>query len=471
MQPHALALGHFRQFGQGKNQHLSIVAHHGHAIARNAAAQRGLDPGAQRQHLFAGLGLRHQLFGRHHKPVARAGGHEEFLSPPPDDQIDNLGIIRQIHHQTHRLAHAAPARQVGAQKRVEPPIAADEQDLVGGLGVKGETGLIAVLEFLFDPQIDMALHGPDPAHNRADHRDRLALDHGFQRHILDLARFGKKGTAAAQNGLFAELLADRLQLGADLLPLQPGAFQKVREPRPFDHQRVAFGKQFQLFQTPQRPQAHVQDGLCLHLGQFAFAGWGRDIVLFILGAPMCAAPGFAHQGGLGLGVIADDVDHPVQIEEGDDEAFKHLQPVIDLFDPVLGAAAQNDPAVVQKGAQHFFEAANLWHLAVDQHVQIKAEPAFQIGVLEQHPHQHIGVHRLDARLQNDADILGALVAHISQNGHLFGLDDLGQLFDQLGFGDLIGDLGDHDLPGAAAQILDLPFGAGAKGSAPGAVCL
>ena len=54
------------------------------------------------------------------------------------EQINDLGLVRQIDHQAHRLAHAAPARQVRGRERVEPPVRAKQQQLVGGLGVEHE---------------------------------------------------------------------------------------------------------------------------------------------------------------------------------------------------------------------------------------------------------------------------------------------------------------------------------------------
>ena len=111
----------------------------------------------------------------------------------------------------------------------------------------------------------------------------------------------------------------------------------------------------------------------------------------------------------------------------------------------------------RKARSTSFKRTDLGHLAVDQHVHVQTEPAFQFGVAKQRRHQHLGLDGARPWFEDDADILGAFVAHIGQQRHLLELDQFGQLFDQLGFLHLIGDLGDHDLPGAPAQILDLPF--------------
>src|SRR2546430_12037017 len=58
----------------------------------------------------------------------------------------------------------------------------------------------------------------------------------------------------------------------------------------------------------QRLQPQVQDGFGLHLGELE----ARD------------------QLGLGIVLEADDADHLVEIEIGDEVAVEHLEPVLDL---------------------------------------------------------------------------------------------------------------------------------------------
>ena len=90
---------------------------------------------------------------------------------------------------------------------------------------------------------------------------------------------------------------------------------------------------------------------------------------------------------------------------------------------------------------------------------------------EQGLHQQRRIDRACFRLQHQAHILGALVAHIAQDRDLAGVDQLGDALDQFGFLHLVGDLGDDDLPGAPAQLLDAPGGAQPEPAAPGAVGL
>ncbi len=75
------------------------------------------------------------------------------------------------------------------------------------------------------------------------------------------------------------------------------------------------------------------------------------------------------------------------------------------------------------------------------------------------------------RLQHQADVGGGFVADVLEEGELLLLQELGHALDQLRLRDLVGDLGDDDLVGAALQLLLLPLGADAEGAAAGAVGL
>ncbi len=64
------------------------------------------------------------------------GGHQQ--QPLPGlirHHGDDIGIVGQIDHQTHRLAMAAAARQFVAGERVEAAIGGEQQEFVGGGGV------------------------------------------------------------------------------------------------------------------------------------------------------------------------------------------------------------------------------------------------------------------------------------------------------------------------------------------------
>ena len=69
LQPHALALGHFRQFVQREDEHFSVVTDHRHRIARDASAENGFHARTQGLNLLARFGLRHHLIRRQDEPI------------------------------------------------------------------------------------------------------------------------------------------------------------------------------------------------------------------------------------------------------------------------------------------------------------------------------------------------------------------------------------------------------------------
>ena len=67
--------------------------------------------------------------------------------------------------------------------------------------------------------------------------------------------------------------------------------------------------------------------------------------------------------------------------------------------------------------------------------------------------------------------LGRLVPDVAQQRGLLGLDKAGELFDQIGLADLIGDLVDHHAPGPAAGVLLFPSCPAADAATTGLVGL
>ena len=61
----------------------------------------------------------------------------------------------------------------------------------------------------------------------------------------------------------------------------------------------------------------------------------------------------ADQRLLGLVLLADDADHLVEVEVDDEVAVEDLQAAGDGGEAVLGAADQDDVAVVEPGAERF----------------------------------------------------------------------------------------------------------------------
>ena len=182
-------------------------------------------------------------------------------------------------------------------------------------------------------------------------------------------------------------------------------------------------------------------------------------------------PIFAHQSRFWLFVIADDINHPIEMHKGDDKTFQHLKAVVYLTHPMLAATQQNLAPMIKEGAQNLFHTANFWGYPVNQHIHIQRKPHLEIRVAKHHPHQHFGIDIFTPRDKHHANVFSTLVANIVKDRHFLGLDQLGNFFDQLRFLHLIGDLSDHNLPLSAPQILNLPKTAQPETTAPGAVSL
>ncbi len=69
----------------------------------------------------------------------------------------------------------------------------------------------------------------------------------------------------------------------------------------------------------------------------------------------------------------------------------------------------------------------------------------QRGGAEQRLHQHLRLHAAGLGLEDQADLFGAFVADVAEQGQLLFLHQLGDLLDEAGFLDLVGDFGDDDL--------------------------
>ena len=89
-----------------------------------------------------------------------------------------------------------------------------------------------------------------------------------------------------------------------------------------------------------------------------------------------------------------------------------------------------------------------------EHVEIEAEPGFEVRQLEQAFLEQLRIDIAALGHQHDADRSVAFVAHVFEDRQLAVGDQLGDLLDQLGLGHLIRDFRDDQLPLPAAHPLD-----------------
>ena len=133
------------------------------------------------------------------------------------------------------------------------------------------------------------------------------------------------------------------------------------------------------------------------------------------------------------------------------------------------APAQHGELMVHPLPQHVAQPQHAWRPLRVQHVQVEAEAVLQLGQPEQLFHQHVGIHRARARLDDDADCRIRFVADVAQDRQLAVVHQGRDLGDQLALGHAVRNLGDDDAPAAALLALDPPARADAEGAASGRI--
>ncbi len=175
----------------------------------------------------------------------------------------------------------------------------------------------------------MAAQRAHPALVRHHHRDRLALDQHFGEFLLDIAHGAEGGAALAERRLRPEGVAHLPDFVRDRLPLLVFGFEQALQLLQLVAKILVLAPDLHLFQLAQVAQPHVEDGVGLHFGELE--GLDQDRLRLILGA--------------------DDLDHLVEVQIGDQIAAEHFQPMLDRIDPVLAAAHQHVAAMVEPFAQ------------------------------------------------------------------------------------------------------------------------
>ena len=204
-----------------------------------------------------------------------------------------------------------------------------------------------------------------------------------------------------------------------------------------------------LVELAQTPQPHVEDGLGLQFGKLeAF-----------------------HQRRLGVVLVADDLDHRVEIGVDHQIAAEDFQPPRDLLQTVLGAAHQNFVAVVEESLQDLAQVHDPRRALTVQNIHVERDAALQLGIAEQGLHEVFGRHVAALGFQHQPQIFGRFVVDISQHGQFFGIHELRHFLHQPRLGHLIGNLADDDAELALGELLHLPCGAQAEPAAARGVSL
>ncbi len=173
-----------------------------------------------------------------------------------------------------------------------------------------------------------------------------------------------------------------------------------------------------------------------------------------------------YQDRLRLVLGADNLDDLVEVKIGDQIAAEHFETMLDLLEPVIGAAHQHVAQMIEPCPQRFGETNDLRHAAVDQHIHVKRNAAFKLGQFEQRFHQQSGVDRSRARLDDKANVFRRLVTNVRHQRQLLFVQQFGEPLHQPRLLHHVGNFRDDDLVGAATGFFRFPARAHAKRSAP-----
>ena len=229
------------------------------------------------------------------------------------------------------------------------------------------------------------------------------------------------------------LLLDLPELVLDDLQHQPLARQDLAEARDVLQDVPVFLEDLFALQPGQPLQTHVQDRLGLDVRERE----GRRQPRARLGRRRRAP---------------DQRHHLVEVVESDLEPFQDVGPGLGLGQVVARAPHDDLLAVQDEVLQNLLEVQQLGAV-VDDGEEDDPEGGLHPRVLEQLVGDHLG-HGLLLEAEGDAHALAVgLVAHVADAVDLLVPDQLGDLLDQLGLVDLVGQLGDDQGFGLGALVL------------------
>src|SRR5690606_2434518 len=360
LEAHALAAPHLRDFREREDKKLPVFTDDSHVVANDRNTELRLIRCLHVDHLTALARIRDDVGFGDNETVAGIGGQKELARGVVDESGNDRLIVLHVDHNTDRLAVTAAAWQPVGSNGEKLSTGRQEQDLVSRLRVEGEHQAVTLLETERGIIRQMALQCAKPALFRNHYGDRLTLDHRLLNILKIVFRsIGKLSTTTPEFGRGAKAIAQLVDLPADGLPLLLLGRQQCLDLRLFFRQRVELLADFELLKLAQRTQAHVEDRLGLQIRQGP-AG---------------------HHDRLGLIFLADDLDHLIEIEIGDEEAAKDLKPPDNFIEAVIGATDQHFLAVVQPLPQHLLERQDARHFAARQNVHVQGEARFQLRQL------------------------------------------------------------------------------------------
>ena len=302
LQPHALAAGP-SQAGRPAGRSASCGCRPRRRRGR-PAAETGRSARASARNVSTALPARleaSKLVLGHDEAVARRGGDQQTAAGEVDEHArPTAASCGRVHHQAQRLAHAAPAGQVGGAQRVRPPVRAPDDQPVRRLGVEGEARPRRRLCSAAPCRAPGARPAPAPqTHAGADHTvtgsRSIIASSGTS---ATSRRLGEAGATRAP----APCPCRRRGARRAARPRSPSTARPSFSSRSSSPARSAISAsrsvtQRHLLEPAQGAQAHVEDRLGLHLAQRLLVGgrqWG-DVGALVRRPLVGRAPGRVHQ--------------------------------------------------------------------------------------------------------------------------------------------------------------------------------
>src|SRR6476619_2507960 len=349
LQPYAAAARHLRHLVDREKHHLVVGADHRNAVAGHGGNGTGLIRHLDVKDLFALAGIADAVVLLDDEALPLEARNQELAVAFIDEQRHDGRVLFHIDEHPDRLAMAAAAGELGDVERIELAVGGEEQQLRGGLGKKGLPELVVGLEGEPRNILDMTFERTHPTLVGDDDGHGLALDKGLlDRGEIVFRRIGKLGAAFAERRFGSEDIAHLADLLADLGPLLGFRSEKALDALQFAAEVLVLGADLHFLELAQRTETHVEDGVGLNFVQLERLDQRR--LRLVLGA--------------------DDLDHLVDVQIGDQVTAEHFEPVLDLRLAVIGAADQHVAQMVEPFAQALGKPHHFGDLALDQHAEV-----------------------------------------------------------------------------------------------------
>ena len=325
------------------------------------------------------------------------------------------------------------------RQRVTASGAVDEDGVL--VGFAQGRGFVFVTRLVAQPNRIhlMPFGGPHPAFFRQHHGHRIGGHQlGFiQGPGLGTHHDGRSAVITELIHVFTDFFDDLFfQLGIGV----ENGFQLFA----FCFQLILLTTDFELFQLGQIAQANIQDGFGLNVGN---------------------AKAFHHHR-LGFILGADNMNHLIDIEVGNQQAFQDMQAVQHFIQAILQTPAHGGDPELQPLAEHIVQALHTGPAIVADYIKIDAIGTFQVGGGEQVPHQLLHVHPVGTGCDHQAGgiFMVRFIPQIAHHGQLFLVHLVGDLFQYLVAGHLVRQRRHNHI-----TVFQQIAGPHAQGTAPGHV--